>query len=300
MDIHILVDSAGQEKVRYDSSRFPLYIARGDLLSFPHLSAPCHWHEDLELICVQSGRMDYNVDGEITCLQAGEGIFVNSRHLHYGFSHEGKDCSYLCILLQPMLLQLNDYVETSFLSPLLQNESFPIAHLRPAVSWQREILELTERVYQTYQTQVPGFELDLLSSFYRILALLCRNMPAQQHSAVHPARQRALRRIKAMVSYMEENLADGVQLAAVAAAADVSISTCSHLFRRYLHRTPMEYLSSLRLDRGCRWLLETDMPMTDIASELGFSSPSYFAECFRKAYGCPPSEYRRRHRSGPT
>ena len=102
-----------------------------------------------------------------------------------------------------------------------------------------------------------------------------------------------------MVSYMEENLADGVQLAAVAAAAGVSISTCSHLFRRYLHRTPMEYLNSLRLDRGCRWLLETDMPMTDIASELGFSSPSYFAECFRKAYGCPPSEYRRRHRPGP-
>jgi AraC-like DNA-binding protein len=33
--------------------------------------------------------------------------------------------------------------------------------------------------------------------------------------------------------------------------------------------------------------------MSEIALEVGFNNPSYFAECFKHRFGCSPSQYRR-------
>ena len=40
--------------------------------------------------------MSYNVNGTIVRLGEGEGIFVNARQLHYGFSEERTECDFLC------------------------------------------------------------------------------------------------------------------------------------------------------------------------------------------------------------
>ena len=47
------------------------------LSQYPEYRAPSHWHDDIEFICVLSGGMKYNINGEIVNLKKGEGIFVN-------------------------------------------------------------------------------------------------------------------------------------------------------------------------------------------------------------------------------
>lgn len=59
------------------------------LSQYPEYRAPSHWHDDIEFICVLSGGMKYNVNGEIVNLKKGEGIFVNSGQMHSGFSDNG-------------------------------------------------------------------------------------------------------------------------------------------------------------------------------------------------------------------
>ena len=92
------------EKVHYDSLNYPIYIRRAMLSQCLNYTAPSHWHDDIELIYIISGFMDYNVNGNIIRLHEREGIFVNSRQVHYGFSNEQKDCDYICILFHPLLL----------------------------------------------------------------------------------------------------------------------------------------------------------------------------------------------------
>ncbi|WP_322176028.1 helix-turn-helix transcriptional regulator [Acutalibacter caecimuris] len=49
-----------------------------------------------------------------------------------------------------------------------------------------------------------------------------------------------------------------------------------------------------RLRNGLVLLRDTDLTVTEICFEAGFSGPSYFSERFRKAFGCSPLEFRER------
>ena len=81
----IILNDDRSEKVRYNAPDYPVYIRKGLLSRYPDYKAPNHWHDDVEFIRVLSGGMKYNVNGEITELKAGGGIFVNSGQMHFRF-----------------------------------------------------------------------------------------------------------------------------------------------------------------------------------------------------------------------
>lgn len=56
---------------------------------------------------------------------------------------------------------------------------------------------------------------------------------------------------------------------------------------------PAEFIRSYRLRQACRRLRGSQTTVANIATQVGFSSPSYFASCFAKEFGQTPSEYRR-------
>jgi AraC-like DNA-binding protein len=56
-------------------------------------------------------------------------------------------------------------------------------------------------------------------------------------------------------------------------------------------------MMALRFREAERLLLATDENISAIASCLGFATPAYFAECFRKRYGMPPRVFRERYRN---
>ncbi|MDE5869788.1 MAG: response regulator, partial [Muribaculaceae bacterium] len=56
--------------------------------------------------------------------------------------------------------------------------------------------------------------------------------------------------------------------------------------------SPVELLRRLRLQRGRDMLTTTDKSISEIAYEVGFSTPAYFTKCFRDAFGKTPTELR--------
>ena len=74
------------EKMVYDYPDCPAYTIHEMLSHYPNYSAISHWHDDIEFLMIQSGQMQYNVNGKILTLEQGQGIFVNSRQMHYGFT----------------------------------------------------------------------------------------------------------------------------------------------------------------------------------------------------------------------
>lgn len=55
---------------------------------------------------------------------------------------------------------------------------------------------------------------------------------------------------------------------------------------------PVKLIRKLRLQRGHTLVVSTDKTISEIAYEIGFSTPAYFSKCYRDAYGCTPSEAR--------
>ena len=277
------------ERVRYNREDFPVYMGRSQLSIFPDFRADSHWHDDVELILILSGRMDYNVNGEIISMTEGEGIFVNARQLHYGFSAEHHQCDFICVLLHPLRLCSSLRLEQQYLMPLLSDESIPYCHLRRENPWQKEVLDAVAEMYAVREREAA--ELQIQSLFYRLWWNLYTNLRTE-HKSKKPANQR-LESLKAMLAYVEKNYQNNITLEQIADAGNVGKTTCSNLFRKYVNQTPNLYLIHFRLSKGAELLTGTDQSVSEICYEVGFSGASYFAEMFRKRYGCSPSDYRR-------
>ncbi len=285
--IQVDVRGDGSEKVKYDYDGYYAYIRRGLLSNYPNYAADSHWHDDLEFISVLSGSMDYNVNGEIIHLEAGQGIIVNARQLHYGFSTEHNECAFYCVLLHPMLLCTSQHIDCDFVSPVLSDSSLPYILLEHHTEWQSAILSNIEAIYLCRDKK--NAPLYIQNAFYRIWILLTENAVKVRRIK---KQDRNLSVLKDMLSFIQKNYAGKVMLDDIAASGNVSKSTCLVVFKKYLQDTPTNYLIGYRLKKTIKLLKNTDLSISEIAFEVGFGGVSYFAETFRKNYGCSPSEYR--------
>lgn len=66
-------------------------------------------------------------------------------------------------------------------------------------------------------------------------------------------------------------------------------------FRKLFGKTVFQYLRDYRLQKARTLLLETELSVTDIAHEFGFSDNSHFSRQFFKTYGIQPSVFRLTH-----
>ncbi|MBU2506376.1 MAG: helix-turn-helix transcriptional regulator [Bacteroidetes bacterium] len=57
---------------------------------------------------------------------------------------------------------------------------------------------------------------------------------------------------------------------------------------------PWAFIRNYRLESSIDLLKKRDVSVTDVSSRAGFRNPSYFSRCFKRTFGCTPSEYRRR------
>ncbi len=94
---------------------------------------------------------------------------------------------------------------------------------------------------------------------------------------------------------VEKHIADeqfSVEL--LAKGIGMSRSQLHRKLRALTDRSASEFIRTLRLQRAAILLQQKQFSVTEVAYEVGFNNPSYFAACFRKQFGKLPSEYMHR------
>ena len=110
-------------------------------------------------------------------------------------------------------------------------------------------------------------------------------------------RDRANSECAAARRYIDEHFTEPLSLDTLAEVAHVNKYHLSHTFRREYGISPINYLIMRRIREGRHMLEHTSYSLSQIAHSIGFSSPSYFSQSFRKAEGLSPAEYRKRARA---
>ncbi len=284
------MNSDMSENVAYNNPAFPAYIKKAQLSLYPDFRAVSHWHDDLEFILILDGQMSYDVNCEHVSLQTGEGIFVNSRCFHYGYSDTHTECHFICILLSPSLLSSNEYFVCNFLNPLLQNVHFPYQKLTPASPWQNLILHELSALSEANFDKLRPFL--IMQRYSHILDLLSENMCSFSHDIQNTD---DIQSLTAMIGYVQKNYQNKLLIRDISSAGNCCKTKCTSLFQKYLSVSPMSYLNNYRLEKGNYLLRNTAMSITDIAYACGFSSTSYFCELFHKHYNITPGTYRKQN-----
>ncbi len=92
---------------------------------------------------------------------------------------------------------------------------------------------------------------------------------------------------------MRAKLSEDISLDELAAEARLSTFHFARMFKLSLGVPPRVYLTQLRIEKACELLEHTDLPVTEIAQEVGYSSNQVLARVFMKHQGLSPSDYRR-------
>ncbi|HEV2453997.1 MAG TPA: DNA-binding transcriptional regulator [Verrucomicrobiae bacterium] len=104
------------------------------------------------------------------------------------------------------------------------------------------------------------------------------------------------RALGAAVSFIRMNAAKLIQVNEVARHAGISRRVLERRFAQTLHRTVAEEIRRVHLERAKALLVETDMPIPEVAEASGFGSPEYLAYVFNKELGQTPLRYRKKIR----
>lgn len=293
MDTIIELKDDCSEKVHYNLPDYPVYITKGVLSQYPNYKAVSHWHNDVEFIVILSGHMLYNINGVIVHLNEGQGIFVNSRQLHYGFSDDCSECHFICILLHPLLLCSTQYIEQEYITPIISNSTFSHCILNKNLVWQNHIMDTIKKMY-TYCDREFSI-LHIQSLFYELWRELYDHAPKDEKQSFKSYHQLSI--LKDMIGYIQKNYGEKITLNDISFAGKVCKSSCCAIFQKFLNQTPINYLTGYRLKKAIELMQNSDMTITEIAHSVGFSGASYYTETFRKYFNISPTEYRKNNKN---
>ena len=277
------------ETVTYDTMHMPIKTMHNRLSYYQNLSAVCHWHEDIEIIIVLKGEMNFFVEGKVYLLRENMGIFINSNRLHYGFSEKSADCEFLGILFHPQLISTNPYIESNYVSPFIDSHSISMIFLNPVIAWKEQVIQYVKQVISLFKSKLQGYELLVQSTLFAIWKLLytCSATENELEEKVD------LLELKNMIGFIQTYYSKKISLDQIAEAGMVSRSKCCTLFKKHLNLSPTQYLTKYRLEKSKKLLLDHSLIVSEIAYASGFSSSSYFTELFHREVGVVPTVFRK-------
>ncbi len=105
------------------------------------------------------------------------------------------------------------------------------------------------------------------------------------------------RNVERIVDLLCADLSADVDLTTMAATVSLSPFHFARAFKASTGVPPHRYLMQLRVEKARKLLEGTDLPIGEVASEVGYDDPSYLARLFRREVGTTPAQYRRKRRS---
>lgn len=223
-------------------------------------------------------------------IQEGKGIFVNSRRLHYGFSTQRTDCTFIVVAVHPSLLAVTTPAGKAYWEEKFGPASEDYFLLAPESLWEQEVLHALNQLYEEMHNSRCN-PLRLLS----LTTSLCANIGDHiQRTPGERNNDPSWIAVWAMTGFIHHHFDRKITLDNIAAAGSVCRSKCCELFGAYIGQTPNTYLVRYQIQKSCGLLLDTNRSISEIALSCGFQSASYYTYVFRNEAGVTPQNHRKK------
>lgn len=253
-------------------------------------------HDYYELLFVHSGRAVYEVANKEYAIAPGELIVLNGGFFHRLAQIVSPPFRAIVLYFLPGILRNFDrsgeYVQ--YLAPfLLQNGQFPhLISSKEEIA--QEVLQLISRIYSALPANGDRERLAVRTALKLILVLLLNHYSDHLSVADDFDRwNRTLNRIRPLFEYIEAHYRSPIPLGQASQLVGMSKPHFMRSFKRLTGQSFDTYLHHFRIAKAQALLASTDLSISAIGEEVGFSDQSYFGLVFRRLVQLSPRDFRK-------
>lgn len=254
---------------------------------------PLHRHDYIEINYVYHGQLKQRVGNENICLKQGELIFLNQHITHEIEASEEEDII-INFIIQPKFFEFilsylsTDNIISNFLINSLYDHTQSGQYLYFAISEVKEIQEIIGKMIEEIMN--PSFLSDSTIKLYTGLLMieLIKNTDKLKQNEKNPIPHFVM--VETM-KYVDEHY-QNASLYELAKKLHQPHYALSKQIKNTTNYTFKELLQEKRLTKARQLLMESSMPITEIAELVGYDNISYFYRIFKKKFGLTPKKLR--------
>ena len=251
-----------------------------------------HNHEVLEILAVTKGTLYTTVDGKTYTMTPGDIVIANPYELHQGECDRG-DTEYLGITTN--LTRILPYSKTSLnpsVSDLLSGKSRFDTFLNHTHPNAGKLSDAFLRLQQALHDKTPYGECVSAGIVFEIFAILFRDHYTVGETSLRG--QRDLEFLRSVSEYLYENYAKDISTRSVCDHLYMEMPQFCRKFREHFGSSFSNYLCKYRITNAANLYRGTELPISQIAMNVGFSDYCYFSRSFKKHIGQTPAVYFRK------
>jgi AraC-like DNA-binding protein len=246
---------------------------------------PLHYHSDIiEIHCLIKGRRVFHLNEKTYTITGNEMFIALPYEPHYTSNNDLSPCSFfgfqIDVSKKEALLGLNREYSLALYEILT---SLNFRHLRFSPNETQLLRHAFENIIdEDVSAHLLGVQ--YLSCFlFKIPDFIPVRNEVKNISDVN---------IKRVIKHINSCYKEDLQLKELSAISGYSLSRFKIKFKEIVGIPPANYITSKKLEHAKNLLEQTNLYITQIALDAGFSSSNYFCTVFRNFTNYTPSEYR--------
>jgi AraC-like DNA-binding protein len=219
-------------------------------------------------------------------------VFINVNSVEAAIAHIESDCPNI-VLIDINLNRTKDGIELG--RYLLEKNCCPYLYITSYVD--SSTLDRVKETRPNGYIVKPFKASDLVSN----IAIILNNYSYKKidlHNKLDEPVETAPYRLKQVVQYINENIDKKLEIDELVELTEWRRHHFVKLFIKYLAVAPYQYILSRKIEKSKSLLKDTNIPINQIAFELGFKSYSNFCNAFKKKNNEVPLDYRKKYGVG--
>lgn len=273
---------AVRENVLYTTESFSAYLFEGD--SFNH---PYHFHFENEIVLIYKSKGKILVSDQMADYSEGD-IFILGSNMPHSFI-----CDPESKKAKSLVIQFNNgcFGESFFQLPEFRTISQMLEKSKFGLRIRDNQDEITKMVEKTCASSGVKSIINLLNLLYTISQ--SHNIELILPDNDYSDKSLETHKLNAAIDWIDANYFRPIQLADIATITNLTEEAFCRSFKKATSKTFLQYLNDIRVHEAAKQLIETELSVTQIAYEVGFSNISSFNRYFKKQKNLTPSEFRK-------
>jgi AraC-like DNA-binding protein len=257
--------------------------------------SPFHSHPELELVYIKESYGKRIVGNSVEQFVSGDMVFLGSDVPHVWLNDEIYYQGISTLKAKAIVVYFNKDIFGPIFYELKETQKITTL-FNQAVRGLSIGGKTNEIIAKKLEKLVHKKNFEIIVGLFEILSLLSESTDITfvNNEAYTPLNDQTKNdRLSDVFEYVKEHFKEDISLIEIAKIANLTPTSFCRMFKTKTKKHFVEYLNEIRVSNACKYLIETDMGMSEIAYECGYKTASNFNKLFKKLTGTTPKEYRK-------